>query len=74
MLPIEGNSILVTLRNHPLNQRKRYTLVLNKEYLLTYTNSQGNDITPMFPVKSSEMSRWVENFRREGRFIRFKAL
>lgn len=49
-------------------------IVLNKEYLLTYTNSHGKDITPMFPVLEKEMSRWVENFRREGRFIRFKAL
>jgi len=44
------------------------------EFLITYTNRFGEDVTPMFPVRESDMAKFVESFLREGRFIRFKRL
>lgn len=44
------------------------------EYLISFTNRVGEEVTPMFPVKESEMAVWVENFLAEGKFIKFKRL
>ena len=44
------------------------------EYTLTYTNSQGDKITPLFPVPEYEMAKFVEGFQAEARFIRFNVI
>jgi hypothetical protein len=45
-----------------------------QEYIMTFVNRVGEEVTPMFPVKESEMATWVESFQAEGKFISFKEL